>query len=206
NDIRGRHLRGDERFRALVDAPTEGERAEGGEKIEGLWWFLVEQRRLVSSPPDGEDADQGALPVLAHPMDDAGAKPSKDDDCPSCGQKDGIRFLGSAIATLLSVSLSSLFGTAGLDPAEKKALVFTDSVQDAAHRAGFVQSRSHALTLRAVLRHAVGDEPVDLDTLVDRVIAEAGDDAKKRYRLLPPDLADREKFAPFWKAPSWAKV
>src|SRR5690606_12569905 len=109
-------------------------------------------------------------------------------------------------ATLLSVSLSSLFGTAGLDPAEKKALVFTDSVQDAAHRAGFVQSRSHALTLRAVLRHAVGDEPVDLDTLVDRVIAEAGDDAKKRYRLLPPGLADREKFAPFWKAPSWAKV
>lgn len=206
NDIRGRHLRGDERFRALVHAPAEGERAEGGEKIEGLWWFLVEQRRLVSSPPDGEDADQGALPVLAHPMDDAGAKPSKDDDCPSCGQKDGIRFLGSAIATLLSVSLSSLFGTAGLDPAEKKALVFTDSVQDAAHRAGFVQSRSHALTLRAVLRDAVRDEPVDLDTLVDRVIAEAGDDAKKRYRLLPPDLADREKFAPFWKAPSWAKV
>ena len=32
--------------------------------------------------------------------------------------------------------------------AEKKALVFTDSVQDAAHRAGFIQSRSHALTLR----------------------------------------------------------
>ena len=47
-----------------------------------------------------------------------------------------------------------------LDPAEKKALVFTDSVQDAAHRAGFVQSRSHTLTLRAVLRDAVGDEPV----------------------------------------------
>ena len=205
-DIRGRHLRGDDRFRALVHAPAEGERAEGGEKIEGLWWFLVGQRRLVSSPPDGEDADQGALPVLAHSMDDAGAKPSNDDDCPSCGQKDGIRFLGSAIATLLSVSLSSLFGTAGLDPAEKKALVFTDSVQDAAHRAGFVQSRSHALTLRAVLRHAVGDQPVDLDALVDRVIAEAGDDAKKRYRLLPPDLADREKFSPFWKAPSWARV
>ncbi|PTU57877.1 heavy metal resistance protein CzcA [Sphaerisporangium cinnabarinum] len=206
DDIRGRHLRGDERFRALVHAPAEGERAESGEKVDGLWWFLVGQRRLVSTPPDGDDTDAGVLPVLAHPMDDGGAKPSKDDDCPSCGQKDGIRFLGSATATLLSVSLSSLFSTAGLDPAEKKALVFTDSVQDAAHRAGFVQSRSHALTLRAVMRHAVGDEPVDLDTLVDRIIAEAGDDGRKRYRLLPPELAEREKFAPFWQAESWAKV
>ncbi|MFE5339959.1 DEAD/DEAH box helicase [Isoptericola sp. NPDC056578] len=206
NDIRGRHLRSDDRFRALVHAPVEGERAEEGEKVDGLWWFLVGQRRLVSTPPDGDEAEEGVLPVLTHPMDDAGGKPSKDDDCPSCGQKDGIRFLGSAIATLLSVSLSSLFGTAGLDAAEKKALVFTDSVQDAAHRAGFVQSRSHVLTLRAVLRHAVGDEPVDLDSLVDRVVADAGDDDRKRYRLLPPDLAEREKFAPFWQAETWAKV
>ncbi|GAB3085649.1 DEAD/DEAH box helicase [Isoptericola nanjingensis] len=206
NDIRGRHLRSDERFRALVHAPAEGERAEAGEKVDGLWWFLVGQRRLVTAVPAGDEAEAGVLPVLAHPMDDAGGKPSKDDDCPSCGQKDGIRFLGSAIATMLSVSLSSLFGTAGLDPAEKKALVFTDSVQDAAHRAGFVQSRSHVLTLRAVLRNAVGDEPVDLETLVDRVVADAGDDPRKRYRLLPPDLAEREKFAPFWQAESWAKV
>ncbi|MDO8147512.1 DEAD/DEAH box helicase [Isoptericola sp. b515] len=205
-DIRGRHLRGDDRFRALVHAPAEGERAESGESVENLWWFLVEQRRLVSAPPSEDDADGGVLPVLAHRMDDTGGKPSKDDDCPSCGQRDGIRFLGSAIATLLSVSLSSLFGTAGLDAAEKKALVFTDSVQDAAHRAGFVQSRSHALTLRAVLRHAVGDDAVDLDTLVDRVIAAAGDDRRKRYRLLPPDLAEREKFAAFWQAETWAKV
>lgn len=206
NDIRGRHLRGDERFRALVHAPAEGERAEAGETVDGLWWFLVAQRRLVSAPPDGDDLDGGALPVLAHRMDDAGGKPSKDDDCPSCGQKDGVRFLGSAVATLLSVSLSSIFGTPGLDAAEKKALVFTDSVQDAAHRAGFVQSRSHALTLRAVLRHAVGDEPVDLEALVDRLVAQAGNDARKRYRLLPPELAGREKFSTFWEAPSWARV
>ncbi|PRZ08599.1 uncharacterized protein DUF1998 [Isoptericola sp. CG 20/1183] len=206
HDIRGRHLRGDDRFRTLIHAPAEGERAEGGEKVEGLWWFLVGQRRLVTSAPSEEDADGGVLPVLAHPMDDAGGKPSKGDDCPSCGQKDGIRFLGSAIATLLSVSLSSLFGTAGLDAAEKKALVFTDSVQDAAHRAGFVQSRSHALTLRAVLRHAVGDEPVDLETVVDRMIAEAGDDGRRRHRLLPPDLSEREKFAAFWQKKTWAQV
>ena len=65
---------------------------------------------------------------------------------------DGIRFLGSAVATQLSVTLSNLFGDKNLDAAEKKALMFTDSVQDAAHRAGFVQARSHSLTLRTALR------------------------------------------------------
>ena len=133
---------------------------------------------LLSSPPADDDPDYRdgwVLPVLTQVGPDADDN-SRDDTCPSCQQKDGIRFLGSAIATLLSVTLSTMFGDEALDPREKKALVFTDSVQDAAHRAGFVESRSHTLTLRALLRHAVGDQPVSLDALVDRAIAEAGDD------------------------------
>jgi hypothetical protein len=123
-----------------------------------------------------------------------------------CQQKDSIRFLGSAIATLLSVTLSTLFGDETLDPREKKALVFTDSVQDAAHRAGFVESRSHTLTLRALLRHAVGDHPVSLDALVDRAIAAAGDDQFMRYRIIPPDLVEREEFVPFWRRPRVGEI
>ena len=141
------------------------------------------------------------LPVLTQVGQDADDE-SRDDTCPSCQQKDGIRFLGSAIATLLSVTLSTLFGDEDLDPREKKALVFTDSVQDAAHRAGFVESRSHALTLRSVLRHAVGQNPVALDALVDQAIAAAGDDPFRRYRLIPPDLVERDEFAPFWQRPT----
>ncbi len=205
-DIRGRHLRSDDRFRPLIHAPAEGEQAEAGESVSNLWWFLAHERRLTAKAPTGDDVDGAVLPVLSHPMDDAGARPARDDDCPSCGQRDGIRFLGSAIATLLSVTLSSLFGTPGLDPAEKKALVFTDSVQDAAHRAGFVQARSHALTLRAVIRQAMSDQPTDLATLIQRMIDQAGDDPKRRYRLLPPDLAEREKFATFWQGDTQAKV
>ena len=86
-----------------------------------------------------------------------------------------------------------------LDPREKKALVFTDSVQDAAHRAAFVESRSHVLTLRSVLRHAVGERAMSLTDLVDKAIADAGDDPFRRYRLIPPGLAEREEFAPFWQ-------
>ncbi len=156
---------------------------------------------LLSSPPADDDPDYRdgwVLPVLTQVGPDADDD-SRDDTCPSCQQKDGIRFLGSAIATLLSVTLSTMFGDEALDPREKKALVFTDSVQDAAHRAGFVESRSHTLTLRALLRHAVGDQPVSLDALVDRAIAEAGDDQFRRYRIIPPDLVERNEFAPFWQ-------
>ena len=171
--------------------------------VEGLRWLSIRQRMLLSSPPADDDPDYRdgwVLPVLTQVGPDADDE-SKDDTCPSCQQKDGIRFLGSAIATLLSVTLSTLFGDEALDPREKKALVFTDSVQDAAHRAGFVESRSHTLTLRALLRHAVGDHPVSLDALVDQAIAAAGDDPFRRYRIIPPDLVERDEFAPFWQRP-----
>ena len=207
--IRRNHAAREGRFRALIYAPNEAEHApvpgepagSDGKTVEGLRWFSIGQRVLLSSPPADDDPDYRdgwVLPVLTQVGLDADDN-SRDDTCPSCQQKDGIRFLGSAIATLLSVTLSTMFGDEALDPREKKALVFTDSVQDAAHRAGFVESRSHTLTLRALLRHAVGDQPVSLDVLVDRAIAEAGDDQFSRYRIIPPDLVERNEFAPFWQ-------
>jgi ATP-dependent helicase YprA (DUF1998 family) len=207
--IRRNHAAREGRFRALIYAPNEAEHVpvlgetagSDGKTVEGLRWFSIGQRVLLSSPPaddDPEYRDGWVLPVLTQVGLDADDN-SRDDTCPSCQQKDGIRFLGSAIATLLSVTLSTMFGDEALDPREKKALVFTDSVQDAAHRAGFVESRSHTLTLRALLRHAVGDQQVSLDALVDQAIAEAGDDQFSRYRIIPPDLVERNEFAPFWQ-------
>ena len=107
--------------------------------------------------------------------------------------------MGSAVATQLSVTLSNLFGDKNLDAAEKKALMFTDSVQDAAHRAGFVQARSHSLTLRTALRGALGDGELDLDELSQAVISRAGNDPMLRYQLLPPDIVDRDEFVAFWQ-------
>ena len=166
--IRRNHAAHEGRFRALLYAPPEADHAtadaaagSGGGSEDGLRWFSVRQRVLLPEAPAEDDLDYRdgwILPVLTQVGVDADDD-SRDDTCPCCQQKDGIRFLGSAIATLLSVTLSTLFGDEDLDPREKKALVFTDSVQDAAHRAGFVESRSHALTLRSVLRHAVGREP-----------------------------------------------
>jgi len=206
SDIRRNHLLNEGRFRALLHAPAEEEKAlasdEGDAPIEGLRWLSVTGRRLLDRRPDEDDPDLKAgrvLPVLTRTGADADERASKD-DCPSCQQPDGIRFLGTAIATLLSVSLSIIFGNGALDSAEKKSLVFTDSVQDAAHRAGFIQSRSHAMTLRSALRAAIGTVPATLDTLVDDVIAQAGDDQFRRYRLVPPDCLLLEPFERFWKA------
>lgn len=209
DSIRRNHAVREGRFRALIYAPTEAfVSQDSGEDVDGLAWFSIRERALLTTAPDEleKDVQDGwVLPILMLDGADADVD-SANDVCPSCAQQDGIQFLGSRIATLLSVSLSTMFGDAELDAVEKKALVFTDSVQDAAHRAGFIQARSHTLTLRSVLRQAVGDGALPLDVLVEEVIAQAGDDPFARYRLIAPDCADRESFMPFWQAPSLREV
>ncbi len=199
--IRRDHAHREGRFRALLHAGASADAVYAGAPVPpGLVWFSVRTRELLTAAPAEDDPDlrEGwLLPVLTTTGADADDD-ARSDTCPACGQADGIRFLGSAIATLLSVSLSTLFGSHRLNAAEKKALVFTDSVQDAAHRAGFIQSRSHTLTLRAVLRSVVQDGPLALEELTEEILREAGNDPVLRYRLLPPDCADRPSFTPFW--------
>ena len=197
--IRADHAAGASRFRALIAAPAE---AQFAEPIEGLRWFHLDHRELSDQTPDPESVevlDGRVLPVLTLVGSDADEQ-STHDFCPACGAADGIRFLGSAVATQLSVTLSNLFGDANLDAVEKKALMFTDSVQDAAHRAGFVQAQSHRLSLRTALRGALGSAELDLTELAKAVIDRAGDDPMLRYQLLPPDVVDRDEFVGFWKS------
>ena len=57
--------------------------------------------------------------------------------------------VGSRAASLASVSIAELFGSAFND--DHKLIAFSDSVQDAAHRAGFFGARTYS----QVLRHAM---------------------------------------------------
>src|SRR5699024_12668632 len=59
--------------------------------------------------PLEDDPDADVLRVLVHAGLDAD-KHANEQTCPACGEKDGIRFLGTRLATLLSVALTSLFG------------------------------------------------------------------------------------------------
>ncbi|MFJ4657958.1 DEAD/DEAH box helicase [Nocardia sp. NPDC088792] len=201
--VRAYHASGGNRFRALISAPAE---AQIGQDVEGLRWLRIEDREISDETPDPESIEvlEGrTLPVLALVGPEADANSQKD-VCPACGSADGIRFLGSAVATQLSVALSNLFGDAELDTVEKKALMFTDSVQDAAHRAGFVQARSHTLSLRSTLRNALsntvsGGEMMTLTELCERVVDRAGEDATRRYHLLAPDIVEHVAFTAFWQ-------
>ncbi|WP_338836935.1 DEAD/DEAH box helicase [Gordonia polyisoprenivorans] len=201
--IRADHAAGASRFRALISAPAEAliKTTDPDEQIEGLRWFRIDDREISDTAPDPDGTEQlegKVLPVLVLVGDNV-EEDSKNDMCPACGAADGIRFLGSAVATQLSVTLSNIFGDARLDADEKKALMFTDSVQDAAHRAGFVQARSHTLSLRSTLRSAIGSSTLNLPELCEAVVARAGDDPARRYHLLGPDIVDHDEFTPFWK-------
>lgn len=167
--------------RAWIFAP--GEADKGSDEVR---WVDPEIADFV---PGRSGKHSTEVPVLVTPDSDA----ARDQQCPSCGQKDAIRFLGSRVATLASATLGQLFGSPDVAPDEKKTLVFTDSVQDASHRAAFVESRAYALNLRALVHRAIGGGTT-LDVLGDAVEA-AGRTAEERFATLPPDLREHETFA-----------
>jgi ATP-dependent helicase YprA (DUF1998 family) len=113
------------------------------------------------------------------------------DRCPSCEMDHGIRFLGAGLATLASVAITQLFTGGELAAAERKTLLFNDSVQDAAHRAGFVANRAYAFSLRSLLASQL--EPgvsVGLDDLIAEMV-EAAAEPEVLPSVVPPDLHDQ---------------
>jgi ATP-dependent helicase YprA (DUF1998 family) len=124
------------------------------------------------------------LPVLVTPDAEAASAQR----CPSCDTDDGIRFLGSSVATLVSVALTQLFGSDLVAQEEKKTLIFTDSVQDAAHRAAFIEGRAFQFNLRSAVLRAVGEQPRSLQEATRNLAESSTDDL---YAISPPDFAQR---------------
>lgn len=113
------------------------------------------------------------------------------DQCPVCRTFNAIRYLGTGLAALASAAITQLFtgGELDKDLGEDKTLLFNDSVQDAAHRAGYVASRSYTFSLRSLLASRVGEEkPVALGDLAADLIAEVVDSPEVRAAVIPPDL------------------
>ena len=205
-----------ELVRPLIDATNEyrlaladgKEMKEFGDE-EGkrtLLWFHTQTRTLSSTEPDEQERAEGlSVPVITYAGLNAGEF-ARDQVCPSCGETDAIRFIGSRVATLLSVGLSNLFGMPQLDQSEKKTLVFADSVQDAAHRAGFVQARARAFGIRALMRKVVAGSDsetkrISVAQLPLRILERADsatDPLRARFELLPQEIAETPTFRPFW--------
>jgi DEAD/DEAH box helicase domain-containing protein len=74
-------------------------------------------------------------------------------NCPYCESYDSLTVVGSRAASLSSVLIAQLFSSNYND--DKKLITFSDSVQDAAYRAGFFSARTYRFNFRAALQQFV---------------------------------------------------
>lgn len=76
-----------------------------------------------------------------------------DPTCPACGSKYRQILLGARNATLGAVAIEQSWASPFND--DKKLIAFSDSVQDAAHRAGFFSARTYLNTVRTGLAQVI---------------------------------------------------
>jgi DEAD/DEAH box helicase domain-containing protein len=76
-----------------------------------------------------------------------------DKTCPACGAEDALLLLGSRSTTLGAQIIDQTWGTRFND--DKKLIAFSDSVQDAAHRAGFFGARTYLNNVRTAMTKAI---------------------------------------------------
>lgn len=124
--------------------------------------------------------------------------------CPECNTENNIGIIGTKVATMSSVTVSQVLAS-DLDPRtekERKILAFTNSVQDAAHQAGFVEARNYRFTFRASLQKVINqiDSQISLDKLQELFIDfwknnsdESGQNPEEAYfyRFFPADYKGR---------------
>ena len=78
-----------------------------------------------------------------------------DDACPSCGERGELLLLGARNATLGSQIVEASWACIFND--DKKLIAFSDSVQDAAHRAGFFGARTWSNNVRTAWAHVLDE-------------------------------------------------
>lgn len=120
--------------------------------------------------------------------------------CPECNTENTLGIIGTRVATLSSITVSQVLAS-DLDPRsekQRKILSFTNSVQDAAHQAGFVEARNYRFTFRASLQKIINqiNKPISLKDLEEEFTRywkiysdETGENNEEGYfyRFLPAD-------------------
>lgn len=115
--------------------------------------------------------------------------------CPECNS-DSICQIGGRTSTLSSVAISQVLSSDfdHADEKERKILVFNNSVQDAAHQAGFYEARTFRFLFRQSMQQYINtlEQPVNIEEL-QRGFKEYWkaklSEEDYYYRFLPADLA-----------------
>lgn len=125
-------------------------------------------------------------------------------DCTYCGGHNSLTITGRRSSSLISVALSQLFTSAFND--DKKVLTFSDSVQDASHRAGFFSARTWQFNFRTALMQfllkskaspSLADAPKQFSDWWSAVWEPAGLPEKYIATFIPPDMEWLQEFKKF---------
>lgn len=179
-------------------------------QLEGTGWRLCPHCLRVGLRQQCDECGGQSFPVVISrelsKAASAKAQPRDMQRCPRCGTDNGLSIVGSQAASLSSVAIGHLY-TSPLN-SDKKLLAFTDSVQDAAHRAAFFGARTYRFNLRTAFQtvlEAQADAHFSLDNFVDAVLdfwrERWQDRADREQRLaavfIPPDLRDETDYRAF---------
>ncbi len=147
----------------------------------------------LSQDKDCHICNTEGIVVRVHQRASRGAQPKDLAHCPACDTNFTLTIAGSQAASLSSVSISHLFQSAFND--DKKLLAFTDSVQDASHRASFFATRTYRFGLRTAIQTVLeqhSSEDIHFLDLTDRFfdywLNELPSAAEFISTFLPPDL------------------
>lgn len=110
--------------------------------------------------------------------------------CPCCGSAHGASLVGLRNTTQAEVAITQMFGSRFDD--DNKALLFNDNVQDASHRAGFLNSRAYRFGLRSALAGFLADGGAGL------ALNDFADGAARYYE----EMLSREEFVARFLGPN----
>jgi len=169
----------------------EGEQQEFTALICGHCLHLCDGDKITACPACG--SSNRLIPALVcNPRIKKGDATFGSHDCPYCRSSNSLTILGSRAASMTSVVISQLFSSKFND--DKKLLTFSDSVQDASHRASFFSARTFRFNFRSALQQFVAAQsgPLKLSEASEAFIKfwqGRWDEPKFITSFLPPDLA-----------------
>lgn len=146
------------------------------------WWIDPSDLHVYDQQ---DEENENRIHVYAMRKIEAGKQnknPRFIQSCPACCSDNSLAVIGTKVATMASVAISQIMSSDldGEVEANRKILAFTNSVQDAAHQAGFFEARNYRFSFRNALQNCIRD--------------------LEKKGLLPVTLAELEvQFVKYWK-------